>query len=87
MTRTALSESHLRLKRAYEPAVRDDGVRILIDRLWPRGVSKEEGLLSMNEKKTSLHALGCSNSAAISPLAGVSSSAATALSFDNTRKK
>lgn len=31
----------VRLKRAYEPAVRSDGVRILIDRLWPRGVTKK----------------------------------------------
>ncbi|HEX5438409.1 MAG TPA: DUF488 domain-containing protein [Gemmatimonadaceae bacterium] len=28
------------IKRAYEPAASDDGERILIDRLWPRGVSK-----------------------------------------------
>ena len=34
--------SHLRVKRAYEPASPDDGVRILIDRLWPRGASKEK---------------------------------------------
>ena len=32
----------IRLKRAYEPASRDDGKRILVDRLWPRGVSKEK---------------------------------------------
>jgi uncharacterized protein YeaO (DUF488 family) len=31
----------LRLKRAYEPAGRLDGYRILVDRLWPRGLSKE----------------------------------------------
>lgn len=31
---------HVKLKRAYEPASADDGVRILIDRLWPRGVTK-----------------------------------------------
>jgi len=37
--------SHLRLKRAYEPAEADDGVRILIDRLWPRGVSKAKAAL------------------------------------------
>jgi uncharacterized protein YeaO (DUF488 family) len=37
--------SHLRLKRAYEPAAPDDGVRILVDRLWPRGVSKEAASL------------------------------------------
>ena len=31
----------LRLKRAYEPPAHGDGRRILVDRLWPRGVSKE----------------------------------------------
>jgi uncharacterized protein YeaO (DUF488 family) len=31
----------VRLKRAYEPALASDGYRILIDRLWPRGVSRE----------------------------------------------
>jgi uncharacterized protein YeaO (DUF488 family) len=30
----------LQLKRAYEPAARTDGRRILVDRLWPRGLSK-----------------------------------------------
>jgi uncharacterized protein YeaO (DUF488 family) len=29
------------LKRAYDPPGRDDGPRVLVDRLWPRGVSKE----------------------------------------------
>jgi uncharacterized protein YeaO (DUF488 family) len=33
---------NLKLKRAYEPASRSDGMRVLIDRLWPRGVKKEE---------------------------------------------
>lgn len=32
----------LHLKRAYEPAAKSDGQRILVDRLWPRGVSKEK---------------------------------------------
>ena len=32
----------LRLKRAYEPATRSDGTRILVERLWPRGISKAE---------------------------------------------
>jgi uncharacterized protein YeaO (DUF488 family) len=31
---------HIKLKRAYEPPGSDDGTRILIDRLWPRGVKK-----------------------------------------------
>ena len=29
------------LKRAYDPADPKDGVRILVDRIWPRGVSKQ----------------------------------------------
>ena len=30
----------IRIKRAYDEAGSDDGMRILIDRLWPRGLSK-----------------------------------------------
>jgi uncharacterized protein YeaO (DUF488 family) len=30
----------LKLKRAYEPEARSDGTRLLVERLWPRGVSK-----------------------------------------------
>ncbi len=32
----------VRIKRAYEPAARGDGKRILVDRLWPRGMKREE---------------------------------------------
>ncbi|HKS78241.1 MAG TPA: DUF488 family protein [Gaiellaceae bacterium] len=35
----------VRLKRAYEPPAQSDGYRVLIDRLWPRGVSKQEARL------------------------------------------
>lgn len=37
----------VRLKRAYEPASDADGKRILIDRLWPRGVSKDKAALDL----------------------------------------
>ena len=30
------------VKRVYEPASRDDGARILVDRLWPRGMKKQD---------------------------------------------
>lgn len=33
--------TQIRLKRAYESAAADDGFRIYIDRLWPRGLSHE----------------------------------------------
>jgi uncharacterized protein YeaO (DUF488 family) len=32
----------IRLKRAYEPPAAADGARILVDRLWPRGVRKAD---------------------------------------------
>ncbi|HEY7746869.1 MAG TPA: DUF488 domain-containing protein [Desulfuromonadales bacterium] len=33
----------IRVKRVYDPPDRNDGCRVLVDRLWPRGVGKEEG--------------------------------------------
>ena len=35
----------VRLKRAYEPAEESDGTRVLVERLWPRGLTKEKAHL------------------------------------------
>src|SRR5437868_1549292 len=35
----------IKLKRVYEAASKDDGLRILVERLWPRGVSKQKAAL------------------------------------------
>ena len=40
------------LKRAYEPASREDGLRFLVERLWPRGVTKAELRLDSWLKET-----------------------------------
>lgn len=40
MTTHMVPAEHLRLKRVYEPPSPEDGVRILGDRLWPRGLTK-----------------------------------------------
>jgi Protein of unknown function, DUF488 len=40
MTRSV--SSRIKLKRVYDPVSRADGTRILVDRLWPRGLRKEE---------------------------------------------
>ena len=32
----------VRLKRAYDDALPEDGLRVLVDRLWPRGLSKQK---------------------------------------------
>jgi uncharacterized protein YeaO (DUF488 family) len=37
----------IQLKRAYEKASRDDGVRILVERLWPRGLTKRKAALEL----------------------------------------
>jgi uncharacterized protein YeaO (DUF488 family) len=46
-----LDPMDVRLKRAYEPAARADGHRVLIDRLWPRGISREQAKLDAWEKE------------------------------------
>jgi len=38
---TGRRQAAIRIKRVYEPAAPDDGTRILVDRLWPRGIAKD----------------------------------------------
>jgi uncharacterized protein YeaO (DUF488 family) len=45
LTSTNIPAANVRLKRGYEPADAEDGVRILVDRWWPRGVSKVDAAL------------------------------------------
>lgn len=37
----------IKLKRVYETAGKDDGFRVLVDRLWPRGVSKDKARIDL----------------------------------------
>jgi uncharacterized protein YeaO (DUF488 family) len=37
----------IRLKRAYDKPSKQDGLRILVERLWPRGVSKDKGAIDL----------------------------------------
>ncbi len=37
----------IKLKRAYEEPTNDDGTRILVDRIWPRGLSKERAHIDL----------------------------------------
>lgn len=41
----ATTQLDIRLKRAYEPPANDDGSRVLIDRLWPRGLTKDKAAI------------------------------------------
>ena len=38
---------NIRIKRAYEKPDREDGTRILVDRLWPRGLTKEKARVDL----------------------------------------
>ncbi|MBV2235614.1 MAG: DUF488 family protein [Sterolibacterium sp.] len=38
---------NIKLKRAYDPPASADGWRVLVDRLWPRGVSKDQAQLDL----------------------------------------
>ena len=46
MSTQALSAGHVHLKRAYEPPAAEDGVRVLVDRLWPRGLRKADAAIA-----------------------------------------
>ena len=35
----------IKIKRVYEKPVKEDGIRILVDRLWPRGLTKEKAAI------------------------------------------
>lgn len=39
------ADSDLRVRRVYDPREDGDGTRVLVDRLWPRGVSKERAVI------------------------------------------
>jgi uncharacterized protein YeaO (DUF488 family) len=38
---------HIRIKRAYQQPDKADGIRILVDRLWPRGLTKEKACVDL----------------------------------------
>lgn len=43
--------NELQSKRIYEPANETDGFRILVDRLWPRGIKKEKAHINLWAKE------------------------------------
>ena len=47
----------IRIKRVYEEPTKDDGYRMLVDRLWPRGLTKEHAKVDlwMKEMRRATH--------------------------------
>ena len=42
---------NVQVKRVYDPVGRSDGLRVLVDRLWPRGLSKEDAKIDVWAKE------------------------------------
>ena len=42
-----MTRPRLRIKRVYKPPDDDDGLRVLVDRLWPRGLSRERAQIDL----------------------------------------
>jgi uncharacterized protein YeaO (DUF488 family) len=42
-----MTQQLLRIKRVYEPPDTADGTRVLVDRLWPRGLSRENAKIDL----------------------------------------
>jgi uncharacterized protein YeaO (DUF488 family) len=45
-----MSMVNIQVKRVYEPAEASDGFRVLVDRLWPQGESKEKAQIDLWDK-------------------------------------
>lgn len=43
--RGKIKKTNIKIRRAYEPSRNSDGTRILVDRLWPRGLSKRKAAI------------------------------------------
>jgi len=46
-----MTRQPLRIKRVYQPPDSEDGVRVLVDRLWPRGLSRERAQIDLWPKE------------------------------------
>jgi uncharacterized protein YeaO (DUF488 family) len=51
MTKATHNKARISIKRAYEDASPQDGYRVLVDRIWPRGRTKEELALALWAKE------------------------------------
>lgn len=47
IARPRKTAGRFRIKRIYEPASKDDGLRVLVDRLWPRGIAKQKARIDL----------------------------------------
>ena len=67
-----VASANIKIKRAYERRSPDDGPRILIDRLWPRGISKIDAAINHWARHRAQHDVAKMVRARSRPLAGIS---------------
>ena len=67
MSRIRSGNDMIQLKRVYEKPSRKDGIRILVDRLWPRGLTKERAAVNLWLKDVARAANCASGSVTIRP--------------------
>jgi uncharacterized protein YeaO (DUF488 family) len=76
----------IKLKRVYAAKADADGARLLVDRIWPRGLSKERAALTAWLKDVA-PSTELRHGSIMSPLAGRSSAGATLQSLSIKRKR
>jgi len=76
----------IKIKRVYEPKEKSDGFRILVDRLWPRGIKKEELHVDTWLKKL-LHQQSCVNGLIMMKKSGANSKTNIMQSLSTRRLK
>ena len=74
----------LTLKRVYEPAAPEDGLRVLVERRWPWKLDKV--LRSIVGRRKSRPALSCTGGLAVGPLDGPSSGGGMRSNWDSNAK-
>ena len=76
----------IRIKRVYEQPSHEDGKRILVDRLWPRGLSKEKASVDLWLKDIA-PAPCCANGLIMIRVNGLSLSSAISVSSKRIAKQ
>jgi Uncharacterized conserved protein len=75
----------IKIKRVYGPPAPRDGFRMLIDRLWPRGLTKEKAYVS-EWRKDLAPSIDCESGSTMTRRSGTNLDGATTKSFDQGQK-
>ena len=78
--------AEIRLKRAYEKPTPDDGLRVMVERLWPRGLSKERAAVDLWMKNVA-PSPDCAGGSTTTRPNGTSSSSVTGLNSGRIRMR